>query len=222
MVIADVTNPAQPVQVGQGILPAYGYTTASAMADGITLTNKVAYVGTWQDGGNLYGFDCSTAAYPRLVAVMPEGSQICESVLTLQNDGTDLFDGGALDDPFVDINFTGIQRDQLLPDLRVCHLFRTEQPMRRRRAVSSCAAGHLLVHVSSLEETSLALESSGYSPWIVCRRLTHWSVAPCMASRVLHGDFGSTGVANSALLEILRPTMAWFGAPTSQRRFRRR
>jgi len=105
MVIADVTNPSQPVQVGQAILPPYGYTTASATADGITLTNKVAYVGTWQDGGNLYGFDYSTVAYPRLVAVMPEGSQICDSVLTLQNDGTDLFDGGSLDGyPFLDIN----------------------------------------------------------------------------------------------------------------------
>lgn len=107
MVIADITNPAQPVQVGQGILPPYGYTTASAMADGITLTNKVAYVGTWQDGGNIYGFDYSTAAHPRLVAVMPEDGEICASVLTLQNHGTDLFDGGVFGSyPFVDIDLT--------------------------------------------------------------------------------------------------------------------
>ena len=107
MVIADVTNPAQPLQVGQGILPAYGGIPASAMADGITLLNKVAYVGTWQDGGNVYGFDYSTAAYPRLVSVMPEGGQICDFVLTLQSNGTDLFDGGELDAfPFIDIDIT--------------------------------------------------------------------------------------------------------------------
>ena len=107
MVIADVTNPAQPAQVGQGILPPYGYTTASAMADGITLTNKIAYVGTWQDGGNIYGFDYSTAAHPRLLSVMPEVGEICASVLTLQNHGTDLFDGGVFGSyPFVDIDIT--------------------------------------------------------------------------------------------------------------------
>jgi len=107
LVIADVTNPAQPVQVGQGIVPAYGGIPASAMADGITLLNKVAYVGTWQDAGFLYGFDYSTAAHPRLVSVMPEGGQICDFVLTLQSSGTDLFDGGVLEAfPFVDIDIT--------------------------------------------------------------------------------------------------------------------
>lgn len=106
LVIADVTNPSKPAKVGQAILPAYGVTTASAIADGITFTNKVAYVGTWADGGILYGFDYSTAAHPRMVAVMPEGT-LCDSVLTLQNDGTDLFDGGALDAfPFVDIDLS--------------------------------------------------------------------------------------------------------------------
>jgi hypothetical protein len=107
VVIADVTNPAQPAQVGQASLPPYGYTTTSAQADGITLLNKVLYVGTWQDGGNVYGFDYSTPAYPRMVAVMPEGGQICDSVLTLQSNGTDLFDGGALDGfPFIDIDIS--------------------------------------------------------------------------------------------------------------------
>jgi hypothetical protein len=77
------------------------------MADGITVTNKVAYVGTWQDGGNIYGFDYSTAAYPRLVSVMPEGGQICDFVLTLQSHGTDLFDGGELEAfPFLDIDIS--------------------------------------------------------------------------------------------------------------------
>jgi hypothetical protein len=106
MVIANIANPSQPVQVGQAILPAAGITTASAIADGITFTNKVAYVGTWADGGILYGFDYSTAAHPRMVAVMPEGA-LCDSVLTLQNDGMDLFDGGALDAfPFLDIDLS--------------------------------------------------------------------------------------------------------------------
>ncbi len=107
MVIVDVTNPAQPAQVGQAIVPAYGFTTASATVDGITLNNKVAYVGTWADGGNIYGYDYSTPAHPRMVSIMPEGAVICDFVLTLQNDGTDLFDGGALDGaPVVDIDLS--------------------------------------------------------------------------------------------------------------------
>jgi hypothetical protein len=77
------------------------------MAFGITLRNKVAYVGTWEDGGTIYGFDYSVAAHPRMVAIMPEGGQICDSVLTLVNDGTDLFDGGQLEGfPFLDIDLS--------------------------------------------------------------------------------------------------------------------
>jgi len=97
LVVLDITNPGKPVQVGEAIVPVYGFTSASAFLDGITLDNKIAYVGTWEDGGNIYGYDYSTASHPRLVSVMPEGGVICEYVLTLQNDGIDLFDGGYLD-----------------------------------------------------------------------------------------------------------------------------
>lgn len=64
--------------------------------DGITLTNKVAYVGTWMDDGNIYVFDYNSPAHPRMTLIKPEGGAVCESVLTLQNNGTDLFSGGYL------------------------------------------------------------------------------------------------------------------------------
>jgi hypothetical protein len=107
LVIANLSNPVQPVQIGQAIIPTFAFTSASATADGITLANKIAYVGTWEDSGNVFGFDYSTPAHPRLVAAIPIGGVVCSFVLTLQNDGTDLFEGGAVSGyPFLDLDLS--------------------------------------------------------------------------------------------------------------------
>ena len=107
LVIANMSNPAQPVQIGQGIVPTFAFTSSSATADGITLANKIAYVGTWEEDGDIFGFDYSTPAHPRLVAVMPEDGVVCSFVLTLQNDGTDLFEGGQVTGyPLLDLDLS--------------------------------------------------------------------------------------------------------------------
>lgn len=106
LLIADIANPAKPELVGKALLPVTfpGWTQ---WADGIALANKIAYVGTWAGGGTIYGFDYSSAAHPRLVSIMPEGSNECDSVLTLKIDGTNLFDGGSLDGaPFLNIDIS--------------------------------------------------------------------------------------------------------------------
>ena len=97
LVILDISNLAAPTVVGQANLPLILGYNGNAAAGAVAVSNKIAYVGTWFDGATIFGFDYQTPAHPRLVSVMPEGGFLCDVVLSLRTNSTDLFVGGFVD-----------------------------------------------------------------------------------------------------------------------------
>jgi hypothetical protein len=100
-VIADMTNPAAPVLAGQMPLDSLscfadlGFSSSYPLASvSVAINNGIAYLGTANMGGKVFGFDYRQPAHPRLVSAVSYGTVIAESVLTFAFSGPNAFVAG--------------------------------------------------------------------------------------------------------------------------------
>lgn len=99
-VIADVTNPAVPVAAGQFPLGLLTCFASLDPADGtpalvsIALNNGIAFLGSANMYGRVFGFDYRQPASPRVVSAAAYGNAILESVQALAFSASAMFVGG--------------------------------------------------------------------------------------------------------------------------------
>lgn len=100
-VIADMTNPAAPVLAGQMPLDSLscfadlGFSSSYPLAIvSVSINNGIAYLGTANIGGKVFGLDYRQPAHPRLVSAVSYGTVIADSVLTFAFSGPNAFVAG--------------------------------------------------------------------------------------------------------------------------------
>lgn len=93
LLVVDMANPARPQIIGEGKLPPFEMTTV-AQTTSISLSGSIAYLGSANGNGIVYGFDYRRPTYPRLVAMSPLGGMIDTTIITLLVNADDLFVGG--------------------------------------------------------------------------------------------------------------------------------
>jgi len=107
LVVFNVSNPTQPQQVGQQTLASYvpfpypGGGGAYGLALSVKVQNGLVYVGTANDQGLVFAFDCSHPNYPRLVSMNAIGEFVDTLVSGFSFSGNDVYvfgSLGALDD----------------------------------------------------------------------------------------------------------------------------
>jgi len=103
-VIADITNPAAPVLAGQLPLDTLTCFADIDPADGspglvsISLNNGIAYLGSANFYGRVFGFDYRQPAHPRVVSAAFYGNAILESVFAFAFSGSNAFAAGDMFD----------------------------------------------------------------------------------------------------------------------------
>ena len=103
-VVADMTNPAAPVLTGQVPLDTLSCFADIDPADGspglisISLNNGIAYLGSANLYGRVFGFDYRQPAHPRVVSAAFYGNAILESVFAFAFSGSNVFAAGDLFD----------------------------------------------------------------------------------------------------------------------------
>jgi hypothetical protein len=107
-VVADVANPAAPVLMGQVPLATLSCFADLDPVDGppglvsISVNNGIAYLGSANMSGRVFGFDYRQPAHPRVVSAAFYGNEILESVLAFAFSGVHMFVAGDLNnDDFV-------------------------------------------------------------------------------------------------------------------------
>jgi hypothetical protein len=104
-VIADMTNPLAPVLAGQIPLSSLSCFADLDPADGapglisISASNGIAYLGSANMFGRVFGFDYRQPTHPRVVSAALYGNAILESVFAFGFSGSDMYVAGDL---FVD------------------------------------------------------------------------------------------------------------------------
>jgi len=101
--VLDISNPANPVLLSKtGLGTAYPYYFGTPnQAFSVVINNGTVYVGTINDSGLMFGFDCGNLAVPRLVTIyaLPSGLYSPANWITsMFFDGTYMFVGGAIND----------------------------------------------------------------------------------------------------------------------------
>jgi hypothetical protein len=100
LVIANMANPAAPALAGQ--VPIDTLACFADTANGppglvsISLSNGIAYVGSTNLFGAIFGFDYRQAAHPRVVSASSYGDAILETVSVFAFSGANMFVGGDL------------------------------------------------------------------------------------------------------------------------------
>jgi len=103
-VVADMTNPAAPVLTGQVPLDTLSCFADIDPADGspglisISLNDGIAYLGSANLYGRVFGFDYRQPAHPRVVSAAFYGNAILESVFAFAFSGSNVFAAGDLFD----------------------------------------------------------------------------------------------------------------------------
>jgi len=106
LIVADLSNPAQPVQIGQGKFPAFLQGNPNVYGTAVALHDGIAYIGTSNSGAILLGYDVRTATAPRLVSMSAYGSEGDAVVLSLALTPSQLNVGGF---------FSGVFQPPLVP-----------------------------------------------------------------------------------------------------------
>jgi hypothetical protein len=102
LVIVDVSNPSQIKQRSQTTLESYNPfpyqfdTGPRSVALAVAIQNGIAYVGTANSAGLVFGFDYSQPANPRLVSMSAYGEFIDTSISGFSFSGNDIYVAGAL------------------------------------------------------------------------------------------------------------------------------
>ena len=103
-VVADTTNPAAPVLTGQVPLDTLSCFADIDPADGspglisISLNDGIAYLGSANLYGRVFGFDYRQPAHPRVLSAAFYGNAILESVFAFAFSGSNVFAAGDLFD----------------------------------------------------------------------------------------------------------------------------
>ena len=101
-VIADMTNPAAPVSAGQVPLDVLACFADLDPGEGlpglisVSVNQGIAYLGTANMFGRVFGFDYRQPAHPRLVSAAPYGNAILESIFAFAFSGSKQFVAGDL------------------------------------------------------------------------------------------------------------------------------
>jgi hypothetical protein len=101
--ILDISNPSHPIllsKTGLSTIIPFGSWAHLNQALSIAVDNGLVYVGTLNDNGLVFGFDCANLTQPRLVSVYAHGDYIFTWVGSLLFNGTELFVGGSLGNTF--------------------------------------------------------------------------------------------------------------------------
>jgi hypothetical protein len=106
LIVADLSNPAQPVQIGQGKFPAFLQGNPNMYGTAVAVQDGIAYLGTSNSGAMLFGYDVRTATAPRLVSMSAYGSEGDAVVLSLALTPSQLNVGGF---------FSGVFQPPLVP-----------------------------------------------------------------------------------------------------------
>ena len=106
LIVVDISNPAKPVLVGQGAFPQYLPSDGPPLASTVALQDSLVYVGTEYANGSILGFDIRQKDYPRLVSMMSEGSMEDTLLFSLLVNKSDLFVGGTLSFPLLQLDIT--------------------------------------------------------------------------------------------------------------------
>lgn len=100
-VVADMTNAVAPVLAGQMPLDSLscfadlGFSSSYPLASvSVSINNGIAYLGTANMGGKVFGLDYRQPAHPRLVSAVSYGTVIADSVLTFAFSGPNAFVAG--------------------------------------------------------------------------------------------------------------------------------
>lgn len=100
-VIADMTNPSGPVLAGEfskDPLTCFSDLSAGGLIGMVSLflNNNIAYLGTSNLNGEVFGFDYSTPSHPRIVSVADYGNALAESIYSFAGYQSNLFVAGDL------------------------------------------------------------------------------------------------------------------------------